>query len=120
MDTIDIPIDQPDASFGCIGDRYYGIYRRPHGKWRQLLGKNKERLYFDSAQEATRAAMAEVNRQLFGKIRADRMPDEKQVAKVLDVEGWRKSRANTALQERETLFRGLGKRSIEVRKARIG
>lgn len=116
MGEITIPNDQPDASFGALGSRYYGIFRLPHGPWRQLLGRNKERLYFASAQEATRAAMAHVNAILFRPIRAEAAAEPDPIAaKLLDEFAAMKQRKAAERREDMRLMRrGDCKRPVEV------
>lgn len=121
MGEITIPNDQPDASFGALGSRYYGIFRLPHGPWRQLLGRNKERLYFASAQEATRAAMAHVNGILFRPIRAEAAAprtdpmEEKLMAEALALKA---QRSETLRMERQAVERSFqhraGRRAVEI------
>lgn len=123
--TIIIPNDQPDASFGAIGSRYYGIYRLPHGRWRQLLGKDKQRLYFASAQEATRAAMAKVNSILFRPVVADRTEaasDPMAEALAAETVAFREDRRKQLAVERREVFRGLGKGTltVETKRRRVG
>lgn len=121
MGEITIPADQPDASFGALGDRYYGIWRLPHGPWKQLLGRNKERLYFRTAQEASRAAMAHVNAILFRPIRAESAaPDVDPMEAKLraEVESLKAKRSETLRLERQSVERSFqhkaGKRPVEV------
>jgi hypothetical protein len=113
MSEIMIPADQPDASFGTLGSRYYGIYRLPHGRWRQLVDGDKQRLYFGSAQEATRAAMAKVNAILFRPVKVDRVEAEALPA-FLDTSNWKAERDERLAIERRTVFPGRGKGSVAV------
>lgn len=115
MTEITIPPDQPDASFGTFGSRYFGVYRLPFGRWRQLLGKDKERLYFATSQEATRAAMAKVNSILFRPITADTTKAEDATAKALaaDVVAF-KQRREREHREMRKIFRGAGKGFVPV------
>lgn len=116
MSEITIPADQPDASFGSLGSRYYGIWRLPHGPWKQLLGRNKERLYFASAQEATRAAMAHVNSILFRPIRAETAAEPDPVADGLlaDIAAFHDRKAAERREDLRLMRRGDGKRPVEV------
>ncbi len=116
MAEITIPNDQPDASFGSLGNRYYGIWRLPHGPWKQLLGRNKERLYFATAQEATRAAMAHVNGILFRSIRAQTAPAADPVADALlaDFAAFQDRKAEQRREDMKLLRRGDGKEPVVV------
>lgn len=104
----------PEVRAWPWGRGYQGHFRKPGGSWQFVRAADQKTAeIFPTSEKAKDAATAIVFKFMCPEIVAHREPDEKTVATVLDVAGWKADKARREVESR-VIRRGDGKRAVIV------